>query len=51
MIKSEHIHTPDLLQPLPIPDIWTIIDIDFVVDYPNQRKKKVIMMVVDGLTK
>lgn len=50
--KGEHIATPGLLQPLPVPDeAWTSIGMDFITGLPKSRGKEVIMVVVDRLTK
>lgn len=52
MTKPEHIHTPGLLQPLPIPsEAWTSVGIDFITGLPKSDGKEVIMVVVDRLTK
>ena len=50
--KSENVAAPGLLQPLPIPkSIFLDITMDFVEGLPKSGGKKVIMMVVDRLTK
>lgn len=52
MNKGEHIHTPGLLQPLPIPEgAWSSISLDFIVGLPKAEGKDVILVVVDRLTK
>jgi hypothetical protein len=50
--KSEHIKTPGLLQPLPIPPFpWHTISLDFVEGFPKSRGYDVIMVVIVKLTK
>jgi transposase InsO family protein len=52
MTKSEHVHTPGLLQPLFIPEeVWCSVGIDFIIGLAKHNGKYVIMMVVDRLTK
>jgi hypothetical protein len=52
MAKPEHIHTPGLLQPLPIPfEAWTSIGVDFITGLSKSDGKDVIMVVVDRLNK
>jgi transposase InsO family protein len=52
LTKNEHVHSPGLLQPLPIPETaWSSIGIDFITDLPKSNGKDVIMVVVDRLTK
>lgn len=52
MTKPELIHTPGLLQPLPIPEeAWTSISMDFITGLPKSEGKEVIMVVVDRFTK
>jgi Integrase zinc binding domain len=52
MTKPEHIPTPGLLHPLPIPvEAWTSIGLDFVTGLPKCDGKEVIMVMVDRLTK
>ncbi|KAJ3704209.1 hypothetical protein LUZ61_007914 [Rhynchospora tenuis] len=50
--KGEHIATPGLLQPLPIPEqAWTSISMDFISGLPKSEGKEVIFVIVDRLTK
>jgi len=50
--KVEHVKTPGLLQPLPIPSApWTVISLDFLEGLPMSNKKNVILVVVDKFTK
>jgi hypothetical protein len=50
--KSEHLHSAGLLLPLPVPTgVWTDIALDFVEALPRVRRKSVILMVVDRLSK
>jgi Integrase zinc binding domain len=52
MTKPEHVHTPGLLQPLPIPvEAWSSIGIYFITGLPKSDRKEVIMVVVDRLMK
>lgn len=50
--KSEHVGTPGLLQPLPIPDKpWEIISLDFVEGLPKSNRYDTILVIVDKFTK
>jgi E3 ubiquitin-protein ligase DOA10 len=52
LVKPEHISTPCLLQPLPIPTAaWSSIGIDFIIWLPMSEGKNIIMVIVDRLTK
>ncbi|KAJ4753877.1 polyprotein [Rhynchospora pubera] len=52
MAKGEHVSSPGLLQPLPIPaEAWTSISMDFIMGLPRSEGKDVILVIVDGLTK
>jgi transposase InsO family protein len=52
MTKPQHIHTPGLLQPLPIPqEAWSNIGTDFITGLPKSEDKEVILVIVDRLTK
>jgi hypothetical protein len=52
MNKPEHLHTPGLLQTLPIPvEALSSIGMDFITGLPKFEGKSVIMVVVDRLTK
>jgi hypothetical protein len=49
--KSEHIRTPGLLQPLPVPtQAWQVISLDFVEGLPPSDKYNAILVVVDKFT-
>lgn len=50
--KGENVHSPGLLQPLPIPErIWTNISMDFIEGLPKSQGQTTIYVVVDILTK
>ncbi|GMI65616.1 hypothetical protein HRI_000230900 [Hibiscus trionum] len=50
--KTDLIHPRGLLQPLPIPEsTWSSISMNFIEGLPVSRKRDVILVVVDRLTK
>lgn len=50
--KPERIHSPGLLQPLPIPSKpWDMATMDFIDGLPTSRQYNCILVVVDKLTK
>jgi hypothetical protein len=50
--KHELIHSPGLLQPLPIPeDAWQDLSMDFIEGLPLSEGSNVILVVVDRFTK
>lgn len=50
--KTEHIKSPGLLQPIPIPDqAWEVITMDFIEGLPRSDHKDTIMVVIDKYTK
>ncbi|KAJ4770480.1 polyprotein [Rhynchospora pubera] len=50
--KGENVKLPGLLQPLPVPEeAWVSISMDFISGLPRSEGKKVIMVIVDRLTK
>jgi hypothetical protein len=50
--KPEHIKTPGLLHPLPIPaGAWEIISMDFIEGLPKSKHKDTILVVIDKFTK
>ena len=53
LVKAEHQHLAELLQPLPIPEWkWEIISLDFITRLPkNAKENDSIMVVVDNLSK
>jgi hypothetical protein len=50
--KVEHIRTPSMLQPLPIPtQAWQVVCMDFIEGLPKSQRYDSIMVVVDRFTK
>lgn len=50
--KYDVIASPGLLQPLPVPEgVWTERCLDLIEELPKSNGKKVIMVVVDRLSK
>lgn len=50
--KGEHVSTPGLLQPIPIPEhSWETVTMDFIESLPKSSGKDTIMVVIDKYTK
>jgi hypothetical protein len=50
--KVEHVKTPSLLEPLPVPvQPWTTVSLDFIEGLPSSNKCDVIMVVIDKFIK
>lgn len=50
--KSEHVKTPGLLQPLPVPEqAWATVSMDFIEGLPKSGKFDTILVVVDKFSK
>lgn len=52
LYKVEHVPSPGLLQPIPIPEnAWQEISMDFVEGLPKSKGKDSMLVVVDRLAK
>ena len=50
--KVEHVKSPGLLQPLPVPTAaWQVVCMDFIEGLPNSHNKTVILVVIDKFSK
>jgi hypothetical protein len=50
--KVEHVKSPGLLQPLPIPtQPWEMVSLDFIVGMPRPHNCDVILVVIDRFSK
>ena len=50
--KVEHVKSPGLLEPLPIPTKpWTVVCMDFIEGLPSSNRNDVILVVIDKFTK
>jgi len=50
--KVEHVRSPGLLQPLPVPtESWSIVSLDFIEGLPKSHNKSVILVVIDKFSK
>lgn len=50
--KVEHIRTPGMLQPLPVPtQAWQVVCMDFIEGLPRSQRYDSILVVVDKITK
>jgi hypothetical protein len=50
--KPEHVKTPGLLQPLPVPTKpWTVVSLGFSEGLPKSRGYDVILIIIDKFTK
>lgn len=50
--NSEHVKTPGLLQPIPVPaQAWEVITMDFIEGLPKLENRDTIMLVIDKFSK
>jgi len=50
--KTEHVRSPGLLLPLPVPaESWSIVSLDFIEGLPKSQNKSFILVVVDKFSK
>lgn len=50
--KVEHVRTPGLLEPLPVPtQLWTVTSLDFIEGIPQSTRYNTILVVIDKFTK
>lgn len=50
--KVEHVRTPGMLQPLPVPEqAWQVVCLDFIEGLPKSSRFDTIMVVIDKFTK
>lgn len=50
--KVEHVGTPGLLQPLPVPaKAWDVVSLDFIEGLPKSSRYDTILVIIDKFTK
>jgi hypothetical protein len=50
--KGEHVASPGLIQPIPIPSgPWAVLTMNFVIGLPKSGGKNVLLVVIDKFTK